>query len=343
MKENLKIMFAEGADETARAAASDLLKRAGSNDPEIASAAQREIATAAAAVIREGVVDGDIVSDIFYTEPYDQDFIRIDLDLLSPGTEDEHIAYVMPDHGKIPHRQVEGDYIMLNTYTIASSIDCTRNYFKNARYDVLRRMLEVLNGGFVKKKNDDGWQTLLSAGNGRGILVYDSDATAGVFTPKLVSQMKTVMRRNGGGNSTSMNRKRLTDLYISPEAMEDMASWQLNLVPDSVRTEIFRSQDGALMGLYGVNFHDLDELGVGQEYQLYFTGTLGGSMGGSDQEIVVGLDLTAKDKAFIMPVSDALQVYEDNTVHRQGLVSFYGLESVGFACLDVRYVLLGSF
>jgi len=39
--------------------------------------------------------------------------------------------------------------------------------------------------------------------------------------------MKTVMRRNGGGNSTSANRGQLTDLYVSPEAVEDIRNWEL--------------------------------------------------------------------------------------------------------------------
>jgi hypothetical protein len=322
-----------------------LLVRAGSSDMNEAYAAQHAIAVQAGEVIREGVVDGDIHSDIFFMEDFTNTTFdgRIDLDLLAPGTEKEHIAYVMPDHGKIPHRFVESDYIMLSTYSIVNSIDVTLKYFRNARFDILRRMLEVLRAGFVKKKNDDCWQTLVSAGNGRGIVVYDSDATAGVFTPKLTSLMKTVMRRNGGGNSTSMNRRRLTDLYVSPEALEDMSAWGLNLVPDSVREQIYRSEDGAISDLFGVTYHDIDELGVGQEYQLYFTGTLSGSLAASDVELVVGLDLTARDKAFLMPVEENLQVFEDNTLHRSGLAGFYGMETYGCAVLDTRFVLLGSF
>lgn len=330
-------LFSMGAE------AEFLLKRAGSDDPSVAIPAQKEIATAAAEIIRDGVLDGDIISNIFMSEPFTNDFMRIDLDLLAPGTENEHIAYTMPDHGRIAHRQVEGDYIMLNTYRIASSIDVTRKYFRNARYDVLRRMMEVLQASFTKKKNDDGWQTLLAAADGRGIVVYDADAAAGVFTPKLVSLMKTVMRRNGGGNSSSINRKKLTDIFLSPEGFEDMSAWQLNLVSDDIRTQIFRSPNGSINNVYGVNLHDIDELGAGQEYQLYYTGTLAGSLGGSDTDLVVGLDLTAKDKAFLMPVTQDVQVYEDPTMHRSGLVSFYGDAECGFACLDVRYVLAGSF
>ena len=45
---------------------------------------------------------------------------------------------------------------------------------------------------------------LLAAGVDRNIVVFDSDADAGQFTKRLVSLMKTVMRRNGGGNSLAI-------------------------------------------------------------------------------------------------------------------------------------------
>jgi len=341
--------------------AKQLLVNAGSSDRDVSLKAQAQIADgitealrevyspnfaqAQSSPIREGVLDGDIVSDIYVTEDFTTTTdMRIPLDLLSPGTEKEHVAYVLPDHGKIPMRRVEADYIQLNTYPIGSSIDCTRRFLKNARFDVLRRMIEVLNMSFVKKNNDDGWQTLLAAAYGRGILAYDADAAAGQLTPKLVSLMKTVVRRNGGGNSSSVNRRRMTDLYMSPEAFEDMSSWGQSLIADDIRSQIQRSEEGAIRGLYGVNFHDLDELGVGQEYQLYYTGTLGGSLGpSSDEELVIGLDMTSPDKAFIHPVSEEVDITEDDNLHRSGLVGFYGSAEGGWAVLDVRYLLAGSF
>ena len=155
--------------------------------------------------------------------------------------------------------------------------------------------------------------------------------------------MKTVVRRNGGGNSSSINRKRLTDLYVSPEAMEDMVSWGLDLISDDLRSEIHRSESGGISGMYGINFHDLDEFGVGQEYQHYYSTTLSGSMGGSDQEIVVGLDQTSADKSFLHPVTEDLTITEDDSLHRSGLVGFYGSMEGGWAVLDVRHVLVGSF
>ena len=190
--------------------------------------------------------------------------------------------------------------------------------------------------------NDDGWHTLLAAGVDRDLVVYDSDANASQFTKRLVSLMKTVMRRNGGGNSASNNRGMLTDLYVSPEAMEDIRNWGVDQLDEVTRREIYTAADGTVNRVFGVNLHSLDELGEGQEYQLFATETLGGDVTTqSDVEFVVGLDLSKND-SFIMPVRQEVQIFEDESLHRQKRAGFYGWAEQGFAVLDNRRVLLGS-
>ena len=204
--------------------------------------------------------------------------------------------------------------------------------------------MQVLEAGFTKKMNDDGWHTLLAAGVDRNILVYDGDAADGQFTKRLISLLKTVMRRNAGGNTGSISRGVMTDLYCSPEAIEDIRNWGIDQVDEVTRREIYNSSDdGApLTRVFGVNLHDIDELGEGQEYQLFYSNQLGGSLNGTDPELVVGLDLSAND-SFIMPIKQEVQVYEDASLHRQQRAGFYGWAEIGFAVLDNRRVLLGSF
>ena len=201
--------------------------------------------------------------------------------------------------------------------------------------------MEVLEGSFVKKMNDDGWHTLLAAGTDRNIVVYDTDAANNQFTKRLVSLMKTVMRRNAGGNSTSNNRGILTDLYVSPESMEDIRNWGIDQVDEITRREIYTAADGSINRVFGVNLHDLDELGVGQEYQLFYSNILNGTLPSGKSEVVVGLDQRKSD-SFIMPVREEVQIFEDETLHRQKRAGFYGWAELGFAVLDNRRVLLGA-
>jgi hypothetical protein len=206
--------------------------------------------------------------------------------------------------------------------------------------------MQVMEAGFVKKMNDDGWHTILAAGVDRNVLVYDGDAVAGMFSKRLVSLMQTVMRRNSGGNSASVGRGRLTDLYVSPEALEDVRNWGLDQVDEVTRREIYSAPEGGapITRIFGVNLHDLDELGVGQEYTTFFdsASALNGELESSDTELVVGLDQSSND-SFVMPVKEQLQVFEDPTLHRQQRAGYYGFAELGFGVLDNRRVILGSF
>jgi hypothetical protein len=323
----------------------DLLIRTNSPNKAEAIEALQQIAKAIEVPLRKGMLVGDITGGIFskmLVAPGSS--TEFPLDLLAPGEEVDFVAYTNPGHGRIPERAVEGDYIMVPTYMIASAIDWLLRYAREARWDIVERATRVLEAGFVKKINDDAWHTLLSAGVDRNILVYDADAQAGQFTKRLVSLMKTVMRRNAGGNSGSINRGKLTDMFMSPEGVEDIRNWGVDLVDDTTRREIYLStDDGSITRLFGVNLHALDEFGENQEYQRYFTSSLSGALGpSSDVELVIGLDLSTND-SFLMPIKQEVTLYADEMMHRQGRAGIYGSAELGFAVLDNRRVLVGSF
>jgi hypothetical protein len=313
-----------------------LLAKSGSMNREESLAATAELAKALELPLRKGVMSGDILDGIF--EPIQLGpgaTAEFPLDFLAPGTEKDFVAYTIPNHGRIPERHVEGDYVMVPTYDVGASIDYLLKYARDARWDVVGRAMSVMESQFTKKANDDGWHTVISAGVDRNILVFDNDAANGVFSKRLVSLMKTVMRRNGGGNSTSINRGALTDLFLSPEGVEDIRNWGVDEVDDITRRQLISQEGGLLTRIFQVNLHDLDELGEGQEYELFYESDLSGSLPSGDTEVVVGLDLRSND-SFVMPVRQAVQVFEDETLHRQRRAGFYGWAEHGFAVLDTE-------
>jgi hypothetical protein len=155
--------------------------------------------------------------------------------------------------------------------------------------------------------------------------------------------MKQAMRRNAGGNTTSLSRGELTDLYLSIEALEDMRNWTVADVDETTRREIFTSTNGFVSTIFGVQLHEMIEFGVGQEYQNYFTNSAGinGSLAPNDIELVVGLDLQRND-SFVNPIRQELEVFEDDNMQRTRRAGVYGWAEHGFACLDNRRILLGS-
>jgi len=325
----------------------EVLRRCGSSNAMHSFAATHELAKALELPLRKGIMSGDILNGVYNPIDMKGGVPEFPLDFLSPGTEKDFVAYTMPQHGRVPERSVEGDYVMVTTYSIANSIDWLLRYAENARWDVVGRAMEVLEAGFVKKMNDDGWQTLLSAGADRNIVVYDGDGNTGQFTKRFVSLMKVVMRRNGGGNSTSQNRGMLTDLYVSPECIEDIRNWGIDLLDEFTRREVYLNADdngqGGLyaMRLFGVQLHALDELGEHQEFQDFYTNQLGAAFASGKVELVVGLDRRHTD-SFVMPVKKNIELFEDPLLHRQQRAGVYGWGEFGFGVLDNRRVILGN-
>jgi hypothetical protein len=325
-----------------------LLKRTASSNKAEADVAMQALAAALQIPLREGLLNGDILDNIFSVEPLDPGATaEYPLDLYQQHNDGQYTAYVIPSEGAIPQRTVVSDSVTVNTYKVGNSIDWQLDYARQARWNVVARAMEVLQGGFIRKFNTDGWSALISAAAGRtdylggAPMVFDSGAAVGQFTKRLVSLMKTTMARLAGGNSSSPNRGRLTDIYISEEALEDIREWDLDDIDDVTRREIFQAGDsGPLAKIYGVNLHPLFELGVGQEFQVY-ADSIGVVMGTSDEEIVVGLDLSKND-SFVMPVKEPITVFDDPFLHRRGKAGVYAWTNIGFGVLDPRRVILGS-
>lgn len=318
----------------------ELLAKSGNLDPRISTPARYALAAIAKEQLRAASLPGDIVSDIYTKETLQPGASpEFQLDVIAPGTEKEFVGFTIPKQGYIPRKVVESDYLMLHTYPTAAAIDWSVRWARDMRWPVIARNLEILESMMVKKRNDDGWHLLVAAGLDRNIVVYDADAPNGQFSKRLVSLMKTVMRRNGGGNSSSINRSKLTDLYMSPENIEDMRSWNIDQIDEVTRREIYLAPDGTYSKVFGVVLHDIDELGEGQEYQTFYT-DLGGTLQSGKLELVVGLDLVTRD-VFKMVVRQDIEVFPDDTGRRSGLMGYWAEWEGGFGVLDNRSIILG--
>lgn len=322
-----------------------MLVKAGSLDYTVHAANAREVAKAIELPLRQAVLPGDILPGVFnkIVLPFGAS-PEFPLGLIAPGTEKRYVGYTIPKQGYLPHKLMEGDYVMLTTYPTGCSIDIGLRILRDARWDVMKEVMAALYNQVVKKDNDDGMHTILAAAKDRNIVVYDGDAAAGQFTKRLVSLGKTVMRRNGGGNSSSINRRKLTDMWLSPEGMEDIRNWGVDQVDETTRREIYVADEGsgAVSRIFGVNLHDTDEFGVDQEYQLYYENTLSGSLQASDVELAIGLDLS-RNSSFVNPVREELQIFEDSNRHRHQQFSLYGWKEQGWAALDSRNVISLSY
>lgn len=334
----------------------DALRATANPDSDIRARAQKAFAGELNMPLRQGVFDRDNLGGIYEKQvlaPGAQ--ANYPLDFVKPGEEDEFIAFTLPKQGRVPERHVEGDELWVPTFQIGNSIDWSLKYAKEARFDVIMRAIRVYEAGFVRKINSDGWRTILGAADGRGLVVTANGtapftgstlaptAAAGQFTKELISRMKTAMTRGAGGNG---NSGRLTDVYLSLEAMEDIRAWDVDEIDEFTRREIFVSREYGLAQIYGVVLHEMTEFGEGQEYEEFLETTLGRSHQTVNsvtlKEFCVGLDLSTMD-SFVQPIREELQTYEDPALYREQRAGIFGWMEHGFAVLDPRRVLLGEF
>lgn len=263
---------------------------------------------------------------------------KFPLDFLSPeaGDSDRFNAVVLPAEGAMPIKKIDGDELHVPTYKISNSIAWNLDYARDARWDVITRAIEVFTNGFTKKMNRDGWNTILGAT--ASDQSRDADAATGTFTKALITEMQVAMKRQEGGRDS-----RLTDLFLSPEAIADIRKLDGDKVDEgTLRALLAHDGEAPLMSMFGVNLHELLELGVGQAHTDYYTSTLGNTIGGTDTEICIGLDLNKRD-SFVMPVREDMQMFDDASLHRSGEAGVYGWMQLGFAVLDDRRITLGSF
>lgn len=326
-----------------------MLRACAASDSNIRETAQKALAADIGPVIRKGIFDESNHEGIFEdnvlapgaTPNYKMDFVK-------PGDEDNYVAFTLPKQGKIPERHVEGDELWVPQFRIANSIDWDIQYMRNARWDIVSRALEVYQAGFVRKNNTDAWRTLMYAAYDRGMIVSASGSapftgntsivsppTEGAFVKELLSRAKTAMMRGAGGNG---NAGVLTDVYLSPEAMEDVRAWGTNQVDEFTRREIMVAASKGIAAIYGVQLHQMTEFGEGQEYQLYLT-SIGATLPASTREWAVGLDLSTRD-SFVHPITQELETFEDPTLYRQQRMGIYGTMGHGWAVLDSRRALL---
>jgi len=319
----------------------DLL-RATFGDPEDASVKQHRKALAQVLnrAWKSGVLEPEQIEPIFDRIPLPAGAdAKFPLDFFRPtdgwGEAERHKAFIIPKEGMIPNVAIEGEEIFVPTFKMANAIDWALDYARDARWDVVAKAIEVFTNGFTQRLNDEGWRVVLTAAASHGSVISDAAAAPGVFTKRLLTNLMTAIKRLEGGRGS-----RLTDLYMSPEAVADIRNFDTTVLDDVTLRNILITPEDGTPQLFGVRIHDAPDFGVDQDYQDILTDDLGISLG-SDEEFVVGLDLENRD-SFVMPVREEMQMFDDPALHRRQRAGVYGWLEVGFASLDNRRALLGS-
>lgn len=317
----------------------DMLRACASHDEAIFVPHRKAVAQVVNQAWQTGVLEPDLLGNIFMRSTLEPGVTaKYPLNFYAPANEGSYVAIRLPRQGAIPERVVEGDELLVTTYKIGNAISWSLDYARDARWDVVAQAMEVYNNGFVRKLNDDGWHVILRAAlDSTATAFVDTSATAGQFSKQvLLNMMAGIKRQTGGRNS------RLTDIYLSPEGINDIRNFSNTQIDEVSRRELVTSGEDRVPSLYGVNLHEIQEFGVGEEYELFISSNLGRSHNNSKVEFFIGLDQLHRD-AFVMPVREDMQMFDDPALHRSAKMGVYGWMELGFACLDTRRAVLGEF
>lgn len=356
----------------------ELLAKVGSRNKSVSYAAQ-EILAALVGNIVEQVLEQAATSELIYeTHEYAFDTVpSIPLDLFE-GTEENHIrVWSQNIAGGLPTNLVHGtDEYRFQTYRLDSAISFLKRYARDGRLDVVAKAMERMSQELLVDMEDNAWAPILSAladsvlADGSNHLI--AAHTAGTFQLHDLNKLFTKIARihtswNGGTPASLKGKKGLTDLFISPEILENIREFAYQPMntrgvpnsdestalglPDSVRAEFFGK--AGVPAIYGVGLHVLNEFGVGKSYNSLFDSfyTASGpqpAFNGASQQLVLGADLS--QSAFVRavasePTSDfdvdspaeygtvVVQV-DDQFVNRQEQVGWYGRLEEGRVVLD---------
>lgn len=358
----------------------ELIKAMGSKDPAVAREASEAFAAFLGPVVRQVLMQANTSAGIYTDAPYDEDDNpSYPLDLYY--NEGANVVQVWSQSmaGGLPTSHISGlEEMKIATYRLDSAVSMNKRYARKARLDVVSKGVERMANEVLVKQDRNAWAVILKAlaeaSTGGNQHLLQSQSTAG--TSPSVSQftledlndcMQRMARINesyAGGTPAEAYSKGITDLYVSPKVMADIRAFSYTALggseagqaatdlPDSIRSDIYRAAGAG--SIFGVNIHQLLELGPSEKYQVLlntFTGATnytnidgGGSLPvDADDSTIVGIDNSKG--AFVRPVArgeggETFTAVPDDQFYaaRMEKLGFYGFLEEGRVCLDSRAI-----
>ena len=337
----------------------ELVKAMGSRDATVAREASEAFAAFIGPVVNKVLLEVGTASTVYTDLPFDEDDSpSIPLDLWS--TENEGYVNVWSQNvaGGLPTSTVEGfSEMKVSTYRLDSAVSFLKRYARRGRLDVVSKAVERMANEVLVKQERNAWAVLIKALT-QSQAFRATDRTVGATTRRrltlshlnqLLTDVKRINKSYAKGSTNSTYG--VTDLFVSPEVKGDIRAFAYNKVgnedtdlPAGVREEIYRG--AGTQEIFGINIHELVELGVGGKYNDLFDdmyGTDVAAFSRATDEIVIALDLS-KD-AFVRPVARQSEsgstfnaIPDDQFVARAEKIGFYGSLEEGRVVIDGRAI-----
>jgi hypothetical protein len=312
----------------------ELIKALGSKNRLVAAEASEAFAAFLGPVIQRVILQAGTASQIYTDAPFDEnDSPSYPLDLYYQELNNGYVSvWSQTLAGGLPTSQDVSaiQELKIATYRLDSAVSINKRYARQARLDIIAKLVERMSQEVLVKQERNAWAVMLKAlgeasttpQGGSALKHYIAAGTAGQFKlddlNKLMTRVKRINESWAGGTPADPYSTGLTDLYVSPEIKEKIRAFAYNplntvggvrtasanptstesaiALPDGMREEIYRN--AGMQEIYGVNIVELIELGLSKKYNILFdsyiseTSTLGTAFDPSAYQILVGVDNT---------------------------------------------------
>ncbi len=313
----------------------ELIKALGSKNRLVAAEASEAFAAFLGPVIQRVILQAGTASSVYTDAPFDEnDSPSYPLDLYYQELNNGFVSvYSQTLAGGLPSAQDVSavQEIKIATYRLDSAVSINKRYARQARLDIIAKLVERMSQEVLIKQERNAWAVMLKAlgeasttpSGGSALKHYIAAGTAGQFKlddlNKLMTRVKRINESWAGGTPADPYSTGLTDLYVSPEIKEKIRAFAYNplntvagvrtiggasdtstesaiALPDGMREEIYRN--AGMQEIYGVNIIELIELGLSKKYNILFdsyiseTATLGQAFNPATYQILVGVDNT---------------------------------------------------
>ena len=344
----------------------ELVKALGSKNKLTSLEAQEALAAFIAPVAREVLEKAGTANLIYTSDTYNEDDQpSVPLDLYYNEGVDFVQVWQQNIAGGLPTSQVYGvDEMLVSTYRLDSAVSMLKKYARKARLDVVSKTITKMLQEVLVKQERNQWSIALKAlaeasSNSASHLI--AATTANVFQVDDLNRLFTLCRRINasfdGGTPANFSSRGLTDLFISPEILEEVRSFAYEPMntravpntdestaiplPDAIRQRIF--DNAGTPEIYGVMLHEVLEFGTNRVYNNLFDTFYSNTptFAGATDELILGVDKGRESCLKLVAQNadsgdTATAVPDDQFLSRSEKIGWYLSTEQGNVVLDAR-------
>jgi hypothetical protein len=363
----------------------ELIKAMGSIDADTSKEAMKVFARLVGPLAKKVIDETNIIDGLYDTLAVGEFEPRtIPLDDFHNIDEADHVRVSYAGRpGDLAYSQVTGaDDIAFSTFVIGAAIAMYKKYLKAGRISHAENAIRKLVNEVRFKMKRQGIQPILdglannTTNGGRHLIRSNTANQLGLDDFNRLQTMAARILTSGLGDTPATgNTARIIDtLIMSPELVEEIRSFAYEpmntrsgavttsgatslAAPESVRESVYSA--GGVPTIYGTDIIQLNEMGIGQDFNTIFD-TLAGSVAypdageafdsssttvfdGANEEFVLGLARAVDVNGLLkVEITDAETGSEFNTVPddqfvtREGKVGFFGSAECGYMNIEAR-------